>query len=71
MRINAPHMKTESLPSSISASALWMRLLSPLMLCLVLLRVRLCLEYWLRDVYLLCPRLCSGPGDSAVVATVE
>ena len=29
MRINAPHMKTESLPSSISAAAPWTRLLTP------------------------------------------
>lgn len=50
MRINAPHMKTESLPSSISASALWMRLLSPPVLCLVLLCVMLCWHIWLRDV---------------------
>lgn len=69
VRINVPHMKTKSLPSSISASALWMRLLTPSVLCLVLLCVMLCWHIgWEMCRRSLCPGLCLGPVASAVVA---
>ena len=58
MRINAPRMKTESLPSSIPASAPWLRPLSPPVLRLALLCVMLCWHISLRDVQ----ALFSAPG---------
>lgn len=58
MRINAPHIKTESLPSSIPASAPWLRSLSPPVLRLALLCVLLCWHISLRDVQ----ALFSAPG---------